>query len=50
MILAAKKEKIATPTIIKEVGIVCRDLTGLKVLPIIPLKKIFTGAGVKLNI
>jgi len=50
MILAAKKEKTATPTIIKEVGTVCRDFAGLNVLPIIPLRKTFTGAGVKLNI
>ena len=50
IIFAAKKENIAIPTIISEVGTVCSALTGLKVLPIIPLKKTLMGAGVKLKI
>jgi hypothetical protein len=50
IIFAAKKENTAMPTIIKEVGTVCNALTGLKVLPIIPLKKTLIGAGVKLKI
>ena len=50
IILDAKIEPIAIPTIDKDIGKVAKDFTGLICEPIIPLKKTVTGAAVKAKI